>query len=297
MAANNFYLVMEYLPGGDLYSLLQHLGSLDEDCSRNYAIQIVKALEFLRDSRIIHRDLKPDNILIDASGYLHLVDFGLSYDGLSPTQRLSKVGTPDYMAPEIVLACSHSFPADYWSFGVILFELLSGLPPFHGESEAETFHRIISAAPDWSLLEGCSPAAIDLIGRLLDPDPAARLGAAAMREIMGHPWFAGVDWDHVSEIAPVFVPEPIPPEVANSYFVERYHFAGNEDDIMEDIEFSERTAVFKMAEPKTDFNRVALDHIARANHDHANRLRPPIVTPTARAGAGCAPVPSVLSDG
>jgi serine/threonine protein kinase len=147
----------------------------------------------LREARIIHRDLKPDNILVDSRGHLHLVDFGLSYDGVGSVQRPSKAGSPDYMAPEVVLGKSHSYPVDYWSFGCIIFELLTGLPPFHESTEWETFHAILSRDVDFSLLGGCSPVVGDLLGRLLIRDPDRRLGAGGVREIMSHLWFEGAD--------------------------------------------------------------------------------------------------------
>jgi serine/threonine protein kinase len=123
---HNLYLVTEFVPGGDLYSLLQNLGSLTEDVAKFYAIELLIALRFLRENGICHRDVKPDNILISASGHLKLTDFGLSFLGMvdraSDGARLmseakSFVGTPDYIAPEIILNHPHSFRVDYWSLG------------------------------------------------------------------------------------------------------------------------------------------------------------------------------------
>ncbi|KAF5194963.1 kinase, partial [Thalictrum thalictroides] len=163
----NLYLVMEYLNGGDLYSLLRNLGCLDEDMARIYIAEVVLALEYLHSLNVIHRDLKPDNLLIAHNGHVKLTDFGLSKVGLinstddlsGPTvsgtaflgeegsqttpeqsqkrehrQKQSAVGTPDYLAPEILLGMGHGATADWWSVGVILFELLVGIPPFNAES-------------------------------------------------------------------------------------------------------------------------------------------------------------------
>ncbi|KAI7986522.1 putative serine/threonine protein kinase IREH1 [Camellia lanceoleosa] len=159
----NLYLVMEYLNGGDLYSLLRNLGCLDEDVARVYIAEVVLALEYLHSLRVVHRDLKPDNLLIAHDGHIKLTDFGLSKVGLinstddlsgpavsgtsllgddepqlSEDQRerrkkRSAVGTPDYLAPEILLGTGHGTPADWWSVGVILFELIVGIPPFNAE--------------------------------------------------------------------------------------------------------------------------------------------------------------------
>ncbi|KAL6009691.1 hypothetical protein ACLOJK_000120 [Asimina triloba] len=167
VSRENLYLVMEYLNGGDLYSLLRNLGCLDEDMARVYLAEVVLALEYLHSLNIIHRDLKPDNLLIAKNGHIKLTDFGLSRVGLigstddlsgpivsssaflvddEPTstatqqtqnreerQRNSAVGTPDYLAPEILLGMGHGPSADWWSVGIILFELLAGIPPFNAE--------------------------------------------------------------------------------------------------------------------------------------------------------------------
>ncbi|PWA77243.1 AGC-kinase, Death-associated protein kinase 1 [Artemisia annua] len=167
----NLYLVMEYLNGGDLFSLLRNLGCLEEDMARVYIAELVLALEYLHSLNVIHRDLKPDNLLIGPCGHIKLTDFGLSKVGLinstedlsgSTTirtaifqdnevktestssvtreqQKLSVVGTPDYLAPEILLGMGHGATADWWSVGVILFELLVGIPPFNAESPQATF--------------------------------------------------------------------------------------------------------------------------------------------------------------
>ncbi|XP_011012966.1 PREDICTED: probable serine/threonine protein kinase IREH1 isoform X2 [Populus euphratica] len=161
----NLYLVMEYLNGGDLYSLLRNLGCLDEDVARVYIAEVVLALEYLHSLRVVHRDLKPDNLLIAHDGHIKLTDFGLSKVGLNNStdelsgpaasgtsmlvddepqlytsehqqerrKKRSAVGTPDYLAPEILLGTGHGTTADWWSVGVILFELIVGIPPFNAE--------------------------------------------------------------------------------------------------------------------------------------------------------------------
>ncbi|KAF9617145.1 hypothetical protein IFM89_034296, partial [Coptis chinensis] len=173
---DNLYLVMEYLNGGDLYSLLRNLGCLDEDMARVYIAEVVLALEYLHSLNVIHRDLKPDNLLIAHNGHLKLTDFGLSKVGLIDStddlsgpsvsstgfvgdeglknaeqqtqkreqrQKQSAVGTPDYLAPEILLGMGHGATADWWSVGVILFELLVGIPPFNAEHPQAGLHSIV----------------------------------------------------------------------------------------------------------------------------------------------------------
>lgn len=241
---HNLYLVMEYLPGGDLYSLLNKIGSLDENAARTYTAQIVKALEYLHSHGIVHRDLKPDNILININGKLKLTDFGLSlygaFDRNIPDDNKSIVGTPDYLAPEIVLSRTHGFTADYWSLGCVIYEFLTGVPPFHCETENETLGQILTGRFDLTELEGMSDNVIDLIKRLLVVNPENRLGANGIKEIMEHPWFSGLDWENIDNLDPVFVPGQ-KDKFSVEYFTERYQFQksdGIENDILDDIQLA-----------------------------------------------------------
>ncbi|CAK7337072.1 unnamed protein product [Dovyalis caffra] len=212
----NLYLVMEYLNGGDLYSLLRNLGCLDEDMALMYIAEIVLALEYLHSLNVIHRDLKPDNLLISQDGHIKLTDFGLSKVGLIDStddlsvplvsstgfldndelkdqssfkreerQKHSVVGTPDYLAPEILLGMGHGATADWWSVGIILFELLVGLPPFNAETPQQIFDNIMNRDIPWPRIpEEMSFEAHDLIDKLLTANPLQRLGATGAREAM-----------------------------------------------------------------------------------------------------------------
>jgi len=411
-SARKLFLVMEFLPGGDLFSLLSNLGYLDEDVARQYVAEIVLALEYLHQAGIVHRDLKPDNILIDRDGHIKLTDFGLSKQGaldlphsspastrasLSPgtdtlwqrapspagfvarsakapvsglsaisgatkprydtsvgagaiagagtgpqqmhgasgvpssqlcmdsmsvsvmsgsgsevrTQRGSStvplqrdvdmrlvdtttssvqagtrtagrqntltasdargqfsaaastggsgyagpfeshtghlwangvrgvrspspqtlatesqsgspvggttvvapveppLGTPDYLAPELLLGTGHGFAVDWWALGVVLFELLVGIPAFHASSVRGIFSNILSGRIQWpdDVDEAMSAEARDLIQRLLEPDPSKRLGARGAAEVKAHPFFRDVDFEHVRNQPPAFVPQ------------------------------------------------------------------------------------------
>lgn len=386
---NNLYLVMEYIPGGDIFTLLQNIGCLSEDNTRTYTVQIVKALHFLRLNGIVHRDIKPDNILITAQGRIKLADFGLSYFGVA-NQRLSAttsnsfkirrpkkkgkdgsyvrhnslpgvddssrsnnsttsspqhgniprpnlsdptssilldlsssdqslplittsstesndpsyyrniansnlstdsynintssfsnisaestnpnissvssvsadsstpnnnnnnnnasiahtnavVGTPDYMAPEVIKSKRHTYTADYWSLGCVVFELLTGIPPFHGVDEVDTFRRILIGAGCWEELDDAevSETGKDFIHKLLAVDPEKRLGSKSIDEIMNHPWFEGIDWNSVESLEPVFVPDTSNIDNYKNYFSTRYSFSQrDENDIIEDMEVS-----------------------------------------------------------
>ena len=234
---------MEYLPGGDLYSLLQNIGSFDEDTAKLYTFEIVLALKYLHSNGIIHRDLKPDNILISKEGKIKLTDFGLSHLGLIDRRNNEEpveaeetkiIGTPDYIAPEILLEKKHTYTCDYWSLGCMVYEFLIGIPPFHAETEEETFKNILRGHIDLSSdvgIEDFSDEAIDFIKALLVTDPTKRLGANGIDEIMNHPWFKGVDPDKDS---PPFIPE-LNSKYDTDYFKQRYQFKDDDSDIIEDI--------------------------------------------------------------
>ena len=276
---------MEYIPGGDIFSLLQNVGCLSEENTKNYTVQLVKALQYLRRNKIIHRDLKPDNILINEDGRLKLADFGLSFFGASGVNiggdAKQVVGTPDYMAPEIILARRHDFTVDYWALGVLIFEMLCGVPPFHGDDEGDTFRRIMCGAVQWDELgEDVSPEARDLIAKLLVHNPEKRLGAGGIMEIMNHPWFNGIDWDNIDKLPPVFVPDVSRLDSYKSYFQDRYSFqTDNEKDIIEDIEQSRKKCGILGKRMMDDddvtmqFPSVSLEQLMNSNAEIAMKVR------------------------
>lgn len=227
---------MEFLQGGDLYSLLQKLGSLDEKTTKLYALQILHALKYLHSQGIIHRDLKPDNILISSEGKLKLADFGLSYTGTvnqttNEVTAKSILGTLDYIAPEIIQNKPHTVSADYWSLGVMIYEFLVGVPPFHDNDEKLTQENILKCRYSF-YDEELSPTVIDLLRKLLVLDPQKRLGSNNIHDIFNHSFFTGVDIDDDPPFKPVLTNEE-----DTEYFETRYEFdKQNESDIASDIE-------------------------------------------------------------
>ncbi|KAJ7975264.1 putative Kinase [Quillaja saponaria] len=254
----NLYLVMEYLNGGDLYSLLRNLGCLEEDVARVYIAEVVLALEYLHSLCVVHRDLKPDNLLLAHDGHIKLTDFGLSKVGLinstddlsSPAvsgtsllgenepqlsehqqerrNKRSAVGTPDYLAPEILLGTGHGATADWWSVGVILFELIVGIPPFNAEHPQTIFDNILNRKIPWPRVpEEMSAEAQDLIDRLMTEDPNQRLGASGASEVKQHVFFKDINWDTLARQKAAFVPSS-ESALDTSYFTSRYSW--NTDD-------------------------------------------------------------------
>lgn len=154
--------------------------------------------------------LKPENVLIDAKGFLRITDFGLSKSNVKGLKdAFSVCGTPEYLAPEVLLKKGHGKPVDWWSFGCFLYEMLSGLPPFYTQTREELFEKIKFDPP--KLPSKLSTSAKDLINALLNKDPEQRLGSGPLgaKEIKSHPWFSGVDWAAYlkMEVKPPFVPK------------------------------------------------------------------------------------------
>jgi len=245
---DKFFIVMEYVPGGDFYSLLRNVGYLEEPVVKQYLAETVLALEELHNVGVIHRDLKPDNMLITKEGHLKLTDFGLSRLGLlegssnigvrNPFSNVhvvkdsnqynltsemdngkaaQPVGTPDYLAPEILLGAGHSFTVDWWCLGIVGYELLVGYPPFHDATPSKIFANILNHRLTWPELP-ISDTMKDFIKRLLDPDPLQRLGAKGPAEVKQHPIFADIDWENILERDSCFKPQ-CDSEDDTSYFV------------------------------------------------------------------------------
>jgi serine/threonine protein kinase len=246
--AEHLYLVMEYLPGGDLMQLLIQRDTLDEDSTRFYAAEIGTAIEQVHRLGFTHRDIKPDNILIAKDGHIRLSDFGLAaayelqvygmapllepgadltYTGgdriaaMSEAERkgswrrglrrrmFSTVGTPDYIAPEVLMKRGYGKECDWWSLGVIIFEMLYGYPAFYSENSVETCRKILNwrTTLQFPARPNVSPAAKDLIRSLLT-DPENRLGAReGLEDFKRHPFFHGFDWNRMREMRAPFVPE------------------------------------------------------------------------------------------
>lgn len=273
----NYYIVTEYVPGGDLFSLLQNVGSFDEETTKVYVIQILEALKYLRERGIIHRDLKPDNILICENGSIKLIDFGVSFQGCvdrSFTEHQNQpdsevVGTPDYMAPEIILARRHDFSSDYWSLGVIVYEFLYGVPPFHSETEQGTITNIIKGKVTFSPDFEISNEAKDFILRLLTHKREDRMGYNDISEIFNHKWLDGITHDKVK---PPFVPD-LESRTDTQYFEQRYEFQTVSDkDIIADIIDSEQQRPSELKD-LVEFETTSIQNLAdQSKQDAAQKI-------------------------
>ncbi|XP_027928426.1 serine/threonine-protein kinase AtPK2/AtPK19-like [Vigna unguiculata] len=203
------YLVLDFVNGGHLFFQLYHQGLFREDLARIYAAEIVSAVSHLHSNGIMHRDLKPENILLDADGHVMLTDFGLAKQFEESTRSNSMCGTLEYMAPEIILGKGHDKAADWWSVGVLLFEMLTGKPPFCGGSRDKIQQKIVK--DKIKLPAFLSSEAHSLLKALLQKEATKRLGCGArgVEEIKGHKWFKPINWRKLEEraIEPSFRPE------------------------------------------------------------------------------------------
>ncbi|TKY65658.1 Serine/threonine-protein kinase AtPK2/AtPK19 [Spatholobus suberectus] len=203
------YLVLDFVNGGHLFFQLYHQGLFREDLARIYTAEIVSAVYHLHSNGIMHRDLKPENILLDADGHVMLTDFGLAKQFEESTRSNSMCGTLEYMAPEIILGKGHDKAADWWSVGVLLFEMLTGKPPFCGGSRDKIQQKIVK--DKIKLPAFLSTEAHSLLKGLLQKEATKRLGCGprGIEEIKGHKWFKPINWKKLEarEIQPSFRPE------------------------------------------------------------------------------------------
>ncbi|KAL5007847.1 hypothetical protein ScPMuIL_016653 [Solemya velum] len=233
----NLYLIMEFLPGGDMMTLLMKKDTFAEEQTQFYVAEAVLAIDSIHKLGFIHRDIKPDNLLLDARGHIKLSDFGLC-TGLKKSHRTefykdlsqrkiedyansnpmdskrraeswkrnrralaySTVGTPDYIAPEVFMQAGYNSTCDYWSLGVIMYEMLIGYPPFCSENPQETYRKVMNwketliFPPEVPI----SADPKDLIQKFCC-DGEHRLGINGVNEIKSHSFFRGVDWEHIRE--------------------------------------------------------------------------------------------------
>ncbi|KAK6739809.1 hypothetical protein RB195_008356 [Necator americanus] len=204
------YLILEYLSGGELFMHLEREGMFLEDTAAFYLSEIVVSLEHLHRQGIIYRDLKPENILLDSRGHVKLTDFGLCKEAIEGDQKTHTFcGTIEYMAPEILMRCGHGKAVDWWSLGALMFDMLTGGPPFTAENRKKTIDKILKGR--LTLPAYLSVEARDLIKRLLKRHVETRLGAGPedAEEIKQHPFFRHLNWNLVfaRELEPPFKPE------------------------------------------------------------------------------------------
>ncbi|PVF96021.1 kinase-like protein [Serendipita vermifera] len=204
----NLYMIMDFVPGGELFTLLRKSQRFPNPVAKFYAAEVALALDYLHGLHIIYRDLKPENILIAADGHVKITDFGFAK--LVPDVTWTLCGTPDYLAPEIIQGKAYNKSVDWYALGVLVFEMLAGYPPFYTESThpVHLYEKILNAQVVYPNF--FDPLAIDILGKFLSKDVTERYGNLkyGSKDIFSHPWFAEVVWDKLKrrEIPAPYVP-------------------------------------------------------------------------------------------
>lgn len=206
---SKLYLILDFINGGHLFYHLYRQGIFSEDQARVYTAEIVSAVSHLHNNGIVHRDLKPENILMDVDGHVMVTDFGLAKEIDESSRSNSLCGTTEYMAPEILQSKGHNKNADWWSMGILLYEMLTGQPPFTHPNRKKLQEKIINEK--LKLPPRLSSEAHSLLKGLLQKEPLKRLGSGAKgaEEIRTHKWFRTINWKRLEtrEVEPKFKPD------------------------------------------------------------------------------------------
>ncbi|KAI8365469.1 kinase-like domain-containing protein [Choanephora cucurbitarum] len=205
--STHVFLVMDYVVGGELFQLIREKKKLTETETRFYAAQVVLAIDYLHRQNIVYRDLKPENILIDKQGYIKITDFGFAKK-ITQDRTWTLCGTPDYIAPEIIRSQGYTKAVDWWSLGVLIYEMMTGEPPFTAKNPIEQYQKILEGDVNWP--DNINAEARDLLENLLKTKASERIGNLkdGVNDIKRHPWFSSIDFDHI--LAQTITPPHMP---------------------------------------------------------------------------------------
>lgn len=215
------YMLLEVCLGGELWTILRDRGSFDDNTTRFYVGCVIEAFSYLHGKGIVYRDLKPENLLLDEKGYCKLVDFGFAKKIGFGRKTWTFCGTPEYVAPEIILNKGHDFASDYWSLGILMYELLTGSPPFSGSDPMKTYNIILKGVDMIEFPRKITRNAHNLIKKLCKDNPSERLGYQrnGLKDIQKHKWFDGFNWDGLRnrKLAPPIISKVKSPTDASNF--------------------------------------------------------------------------------
>ncbi len=217
------HIVMPFVRGGEIFSYLRSMRMFSERQTRFYSGQIILALQYLHGAGIVYRDLKPENVLLECDGYIRITDYGFSKRLEGQKTTVSFVGTPEYMAPEMLVRSrrlrGYSYSVDWWSLGVFIYESAAGMPPFLGSSLLQVFDNIVKG--QYQIPDHFGAAMADLVQKLFLNDVGARIGcrASGAEELKAHEWFSDMNWQALIEkkVPSEFVPNCTVADVTSNF--------------------------------------------------------------------------------
>ncbi|OMJ80473.1 hypothetical protein SteCoe_19276 [Stentor coeruleus] len=234
-SASKLHLALELCPGGELFYHLHNLGRFTEDQAKFYFSEVILGIEYLHSLRIIYRDLKPENILLDIDGHIRITDFGLSKQNIGLRGRSYSIcGSPEYMAPEMLLGGEHGPSVDFYTLGALLYEMLTGLPPYYDKSRSKMQWKIINE--ELELPNYISKVARDILAGLLQKKPENRVGFNGIEEIKNQEFCRKINWDafYNKKVKP-----PLRPHVRASNFDPEYKDMKIDDEYFADAGYSD----------------------------------------------------------
>ncbi|XP_050312709.1 cAMP-dependent protein kinase catalytic subunit alpha-like [Anthonomus grandis grandis] len=211
-------ICMSFANAGDMFTHLRELKKFEEPLAKFYAAQVILGFEYLHHLGVIYRDLKPENILLDIQGYLKITDLGFCKK-IDNTRTYTLCGTPEYLAPEIILSQGYNKSVDYWSYGVLIFEMNAGYAPFFAKDPMRLYEKIVSGK--YTCPPAFSKSLKDLLSNILMVDRSKRFGLLknGVKDIKGHDWFKNTDFDQIlsRKVVPAYVPK-VDGETDTRYF-------------------------------------------------------------------------------
>ena len=221
------YFLLEVCLGGELFTILRKMRSFDEQTAKFYSACVIEAFGYMHNKNIIYRDLKPENLVLTTDGYLKVTDFGFAK--VVPNKTFTLCGTPDYLAPEIVTGQGHGKGVDWWTVGILIYEMLASFPPFFDDEPMMTYRKIIQGK--YKFPRYLSPQSKDIITKFLKPKPTKRLGVIKgnTKLIKSHPWFKDFKWDSLVQHK---LKAPIRPKIKSQYDLSNFdHFQEKDEDL------------------------------------------------------------------
>lgn len=279
---DKLYMVTDYCKGGELFFHLKKFRTFPEPLVKFFAAELVCALAHLHSLDIVYRDLKPENVLLDEIGHVHITDFGLSKDDVTdPRGATTFCGTPEYLAPEMLINRKsregYGKAVDWWSLGTLIYEMLTGWPPFYDKNLRKMCEQILKS--DLHFPTGCtaSAEARDLIRGLLQREPSNRLGSrnGGINDIKNHPFFRGIDWEKMEKMD---IDPPFKPKVDSETDITNFDISFTQEPaVLTPPAPSELSEVAAAGDDFADFGYVAVDKIATKLPEHlAATLRTPM---------------------